>query len=601
MKITINNKHKSIPKGLIFELPSFCVLTGKNGSGKSHLLEAVANGSVAAVFICGEPAKVVHYVGYNGLNPQVDEQSDSAQIINTINGYWQQIQNFSQNYRQLMSQGNVYADIISQYLIPHYGPNPALYAAISRILKQSGKRFEDLTQDDVASNISFVDMTQSQLFFSQCALIFKAYHTRQLKNDFAKFRNSENPSLALPVLSKDEFITKYGPAPWELINDVLKRAGLPYQVQSPDVGDFELPYRLRLIDSVRGVDISVNDLSSGEKVLMSLALAIYNTSEGGSKPDLLLLDEPDAPLHPQFSKLLIDTLLETIVQKAGVNVLMTTHSPSTVAMAPEGTVYEIDRDTKMPREVSNSYAVEILTEGISFLKISFEKRRQVFVESRYDVQYFQRLYDILRRRHSFEYEPVFLEPHSGTSNCSDVIAIVEKLRASGSDLVFGVIDFDCSNRSTDAVFVLGDGARYAIENYLLDPLFVALTLIRYGRKGFNDFGVIGKGAYTDAGNLSQLECQTIIDNFVSLLGAPSDEILKVSLENGFAINYPKSILLLQGHEYEAKVRSAFVELNSISKGQGDSALKLGVLQVVGEFPQFLPVDVAETFKKVLGP
>ncbi|HGL4257195.1 TPA: AAA family ATPase [Burkholderia dolosa] len=32
-------------------------------------------------------------------------------------------------------------------------------------------------------------------------------------------------------------------------------------------------------------------------------------------PDLLLLDEPDASLHPEFSKLIVETLKETIVKK----------------------------------------------------------------------------------------------------------------------------------------------------------------------------------------------------------------------------------------------------------------------------------------------
>jgi hypothetical protein len=41
-------------------------------------------------------------------------------------------------------------------------------------------------------------------------------------------------------------------------------------------------------------------------------------------------------------------------------------------------------------------------------------------------------------------------------------------------------------------------------------------------------------------------------------------------------------------------------LNAISKGQGDAALKIGIMQVIEEFPQFLPSELAETFKEVVG-
>lgn len=600
MKVEVKANYKSIPRGISFDLPSFSVLTGKNGSGKSHLLEAIANQSSAKSYINGVELTRIHHVGFNGLNPQVDEQCDVNQVLANVKNWWNQINGIQQHYKQEINNGHVFQDVVTQYL-PRHGQNPVLHSIIARVLKQSGKKLDEIAEDDVLNNMSFIDIAQNQLFFSQCAMIFKAYHTRQVKNEFAEFRASKHGAPAIPFLSAEDFLRKFGPPPWELINDILKRANLPYEVTSPELGDFDLPYRLRLVDKQKNVDISVNDLSSGEKVLMSLALAIYNTKEGGSKPELLLLDEPDAPLHPQFSKLLIDTLLETIVKKAGVSVIVTTHSPSTVAMAPDNSVFEIDPETKIPRMVSNAHAVDVLTDGINFLRVSFEKRKQIFVESKHDVQYFQRLHNLLCRKYTFTYQPVFLEPHSGSSNCTDVISIVEKLRSSGSDLACGIIDFDCKNYSTNDIFVLGNGIRYAIENYLLDPLYVSLAMIRYGKKTFGDFGVGSKSVYTDAVSLVQEECQTIIENFIAIIGIAFEDLHPVVLENGMTLNYPKTFLLHHGHDYETKIQVKFAELNSISKGQGDSALKLGVMQVIEEFPQFLPAELLATFTKIIGP
>lgn len=599
MKISIAEKYKSIPKGIDFEIPKFCVLTGKNGSGKSHLLEAIAgaNRNLSVVQKDNFPTTNILLVGFNGLNPQINEQCEASQILGNVRNYWNQIINIQTNYRQAIDRGEIFSSV-EQYL-PRHGSNPVLYSVISNVLKRSGKNFEKLTENDVLAEINFNEITQDQLFFSQCALIFKAYHTRHIKNLISEFAASKPEGKHLSFLSQADFVNKYGPAPWDVVNEILNRAGLPYRVSIPEGVEYDLPYILRLVDVEKNVDISVNDLSSGEKVLMSLALAIYNSTEGGNKPDLLLLDEPDAPLHPQFSKLLIDVLTEVIIKKTGISVIITTHSPSTVAMAPEGSVFEIDRLTRIPRKVTNSHAINILTTGIEFLKVSYENRRQIFVESSNDVQYFDRLHAIFSRRHTFKFQPIFLEPHSGTSNCTDVINIVGKLRSSGSDLAFGLIDFDRVNLSNNSVYVLGDGKRYAIENYLLDPIFVILGLIKYGKKKFSDFGVQGKNTYVDAMTLTQAECQILVDSFLKDVGVCSGGIISVTWDNGFDINYSEEFLFHQGHEYEGKICQKFPELNAISKGKGDAILKIELLRVAEDFPGFLPIELMGTFNKVL--
>lgn len=88
MKITINQKHKSINPPCEFELPEFSVLTGKNGSGKTHLLEAMADNKKSQVLINGVVKKNVRYIGFNGLNPNIEETCDPQTIINHIKETW---------------------------------------------------------------------------------------------------------------------------------------------------------------------------------------------------------------------------------------------------------------------------------------------------------------------------------------------------------------------------------------------------------------------------------------------------------------------------------------------------------------------------------
>lgn len=595
MRISVIQKYKSIPAGLEFDLSDFSILTGKNGSGKSHLLEVMASPQFSQVMVDGKVLTNILHVGYNGLNPQVEERCDSIQLTQTANNWWNQLGGIIQHYRSNFLGRQVFEDIIRDYVNPHLGYDPVRNTVLRNILEKSGKNLEDITELDVYNNMTFAENNNGTLFFSQCAMIFKAYHNRWTKNKFNKFLLSEDDVKGLTFLSDEDFLKRNGPPPWNLINEILARANLPYEFPNPILGDADLAYHLKLIDKSTGTDISVNDLSSGEKVLMSLALAIYNSKEGGARPELLLLDEPDAPLHPEYSRLLIETVIETIVDRAGVKVVMTTHSPSTVAMAPDSSVYEVRRDTKTPTMLSNSRAVSILTQGIGFLRVSYEKRRQIFVESKFDVMYFEKLFDALARKHKYSYQPIFMEPHSGTSNCTDVMSIVEKLRNAGNDLAWGVVDYDGVNVSKDAILVLGERKRYAIENYLLDPLYVVLSLIRYGVAKYLDFGVTTQITYPDAAHLTAPECQTLIDSFIVRIGLKLDDLVSVSLENGYQLNYPQSFLMHQGHSYEIIVQEKFPELRSISRGQGDSALKLGLAEVIAEFPQFIPIEIGELF------
>lgn len=71
MQIKITTKHKSITPPCDFEFPDFSVLTGKNGSGKTHLLEAIADNKKSQVFVNGSLIKNVRYIGFNGLNPNI--------------------------------------------------------------------------------------------------------------------------------------------------------------------------------------------------------------------------------------------------------------------------------------------------------------------------------------------------------------------------------------------------------------------------------------------------------------------------------------------------------------------------------------------------
>ena len=69
-------------------------------------------------------------------------------------------------------------------------------------------------------------------------------------------------------------------------------------------------------------------MSSGEKVLISLVFYLYSSQEKNVFPKLLLLDEPNAHLHPTMTQQFLNVVKNVLVDKFNVRVIMTTHSPS---------------------------------------------------------------------------------------------------------------------------------------------------------------------------------------------------------------------------------------------------------------------------------
>ncbi|MBM9539067.1 ATP-binding protein, partial [Desulfobulbus alkaliphilus] len=92
---------------------------------------------------------------------------------------------------------------------------------------------------------------------------------------------------------------------------------------------------------------------------------------------MMLFDEIDAPLHPSMSRNVIHTITNTLVDGFGIKVIATTHSPSTVALAPEGSVHVMNPGRPGVHASSKAEALNILTVGVPTIAMSFDGRRQV--------------------------------------------------------------------------------------------------------------------------------------------------------------------------------------------------------------------------------
>ena len=593
MEVRVLKQHKSIVP-VEFELPDFCVLTGKNGSGKSHLLQAMADKNFSTIYrgVKEEELSIIKYIPFNGLNPNIQSNCQYLDLTHERKNEWNKIYSAIQQYNQNIEQNRRFGRDIYYFLPRNERP---IRSVLNKLIQQCGS-IDTVSEEAFNALYDVSEMSVSEIFSSQFASIFKLYHTRLEDNRYKAYRNEKYGDKYV-VLSEKEFSEIYGPKPWDLINSMLAKASLPYRVNNPEGQDREADFHLSLTDPERGINIDVNDLSTGEKVLMSLALAIYNTTEHNFKPHVLLLDEPDAPLHPEYSEVLLSAIYESIVQKANVKVVITTHNPTTVALAPEDSIFKMDRDLGKPVKVTKKQALNILTKDLDNLRISTDPRRQIFVENQNDVLYYER---IIRLLPDFRLRFQFLPPHTHNGcNCADVKNIVHALRDLGNDSVYGLVDYDNTNNSEEFIYVIGEQRRYAIDNYIFDPIYVFLLLVREQVIKTEDAG-LGSYTFTKLCLLNHEQMQNVIDFISCELGLDKGEKTTYQTINGDTFSVTKEYLTIQGHELESKIMNKWPQLNSIKKGKHDeSIMKIHVLdKVVQEYPEYLSCDFIDTFHHI---
>lgn len=592
MKVNIIKPYKSI--GIkTFGIPDFCVLTGKNGSGKSHLMQAMADNSYSTIVDeTDAPLSTIKYIPFNGLNPNVESNCQYLALTQNRKNEWHKISGAIMEFNQNRERNEQFGRDVFSFLPRNEKP---IKVAMHKLIEKCGS-IDNIQEDDFNQIYDISAMSATEIFTSQFASIFKLYHSRLEDNNYKSYRNEKFGEDHF-VLSDEEFVTKYGPKPWDLINEMLNNASLPYRVNNPEGQGREDDFHLSLFDPEHNIEINVNDLSTGEKVLMSMALAIYNTTENDHKPDVLLLDEPDAPLHPEYSKVLLSAVYDSIVNRAGVKVIVTTHNPTTVAIAPEDSIYKMDKEVGYPVKITQKQALSILTKELDNVRISTDPRRQIFVENQNDAEYYER---IIRQLPAFHVQLQFLPPHTKNGcNCDDVKQIVQLLRNMGNDSVYGIIDYDNHNEESDSVYVLGGSKRYAIDNYIFDPIYVGFLLVRENILSTTEMG-IGSYTFTKLSQLSHDEIQSIVDYVSSELGLNSGETINYSAQNTMSFSISKDYFTIQGHELEDKIINKWPKLNSIKRGKHDERIfKIFMLDyIINEYPEFLSIDFIETFNKI---
>lgn len=625
MNIIFKGKDKGLTDFSWINIPPLAILTGVNGAGKSQILNLVRGHISNGISAIKEPytkkqgnyeiqlsnieieRRGVLYWGPSGTHINLEHSSFGYQDLKFIVSFLKNdINNLQTENKKLLETEDNDDHSLGKNKLKHV-LNQKKTKIIEFIELETGKNRIDLSPADLSYYFPEDILLEDFDLFNQDSLDFIFFMYLYKKEASKRF------GLSLPLNEK---------APWDILNEVIIKANLPYQVTSPEeslilpifdnaLNDVETDrFKVQLVDPTNGENIGFQNLSSGERIIASLALLLYYTQNRNQKKNLLILDEPDAHLHPTLTKQFFDVINDVVINKYNGRVIMATHSASTVALAPNDSIFVMNKSGERIKKSTKDYALGILTAGVPSFSVNYENRRQVFVESQYDVIYYEKIHYKVESFLNPEVSLGFISSGESRtdkngkkiSNCDQVINITKTLRNAGNKFIWGIIDWDSKNNTSSNVKVLGDGQRYSIENYIFDPLLVAALLLREKIIKRHEIGLNAEENYTDFRDFSTERLQKISDYFIGKV-TPKFTIsdspnISVKLLNGKKIEVPQWYLHHQGHDLEDKILDIYPELNSIKKGK-EGALKLAIIdRIVDDIPTLISMDFVDTFKYI---
>ena len=450
INLKLPSRYKSLQEGFVWsDIPSFAVITGVNGVGKSQLLEAIKgrgnrdnnrgnNPSIAREITSSSgPVNLIFSENTTqsglSLNGLIEYVNNNDQRLLSIRNLDQQIvgcQSNIDNWRRRHSQStdrierlqlekNIrdFDEHIRNFQNQKINVNIYAYEEeLSRIARTLRKKVEDLTEDEIR-------------FFA-----IDNFETLTTVDELTRFVANENLRYMKRVTylsethqDKERESLVAQERPYQTINRIFRQYGFDYfEMLNPFPIDGKLDGEIRF-QGKEGEIIDYNSLSSGEQAIVQFVIWSYGQDFRGNRLNTMVLDEPDAHLHPSMCKMMVEIFTEMSAKKeiggGGIRIIITTHSPSTVAFTPEGSLFVMQREAdnkRVIRPTTSEAAVEILSDGIftfsramsSFTMISTSlKQNLVFVEGKTDVCHFTKAMQIL----GYDLDVEFFDMHDATT------------------------------------------------------------------------------------------------------------------------------------------------------------------------------------------
>ena len=407
MRIELQQAYKSIATLTTEDLPDVAVLIGRNGAGKTQILEALKEGhavvsgidlkdielydmtsyrvpnvnvgnrgfnqfgkATADAFLLAAPGKrppievaAEIFDQFAGEGEGESDDENRAQLVSSLMDEIRLMPDFAifpperdraSPYKEALFK-NVMRFFIpekserrrgKQASPPSFNGNQAVL--LGTAMKLTEKLPHELTRDDIMRASNYEGGTLSNVISG----VFAGYKVDQF---IWAHTQIETDSVAFTDLLA-RYREKY-PPPWEILRTILSEMrdaagddGL-FDFDFSDPGEYPLymgnyetfSFKAEMTNRTSGAKYEVDSLSSGEKILMALCLSSFNHYLGRRRPKMLLLDELDAVLHPSMVAALVTTLKSLFVNQ-GTKVLMTSHSAMTVAALDESDIFRVVRN-----------------------------------------------------------------------------------------------------------------------------------------------------------------------------------------------------------------------------------------------------------------
>ena len=626
LKLEVLTNNGPVTAQSIHGLPDFVIITGLNGSGKSTLLRAIESRKAKLTDSVGKALSVISIVdgftmsrveggvdrtGIHHWGLLEDAEGLRTQLLNDPNAlkffgeektdYWK---------RQL-------SDIGMMFSVENFGIET--HHLISRALMCS---LEHDNSNDFTATFKTLDLKPIvrdfliRNFQKNVRLDFLKisddYAHKIAQNDYKIYLEKIGRKVVERPLTAEQFENKYGRAPWAIGNELFEMWGLDL-IRTMPVGCLEGVTRVpaSICQKSSGIAVTPNALSSGEQTLLSLLSTVYRASILGSMPEVMLFDEPDAILNPALSKSLINILKDVVCSEFGVKVIMTSHSPTTVAAAPTGSHYLMEVPSRILKKSSKEEAIAQLFIGTPELTLLTEKTKQVFCESELDALCYRSLFRICQANHADRLNAGNLNfmaygktsDQRNNANRQQVEELVSKLVGSGNPIVRGLVDWDRSGAGEKpGVVISSKGLRYAKENTVFDPLFLGLYILKQKFDPTQKLKQSVGMPFSDFTNWTEKDRQVLVDevcvaveaNFANH-GVEGGEMNTVSYSDGKNARVPCFWMLADPHDLVSAILSTFPML----KAKHLDDLCCEVIEHVNVDTKVVLDETIETFNKLL--
>lgn len=622
-----------------------CLITGINGIGKSRLLNSIATGKTKLYLNNNEiPINEILLIDINELNPTILYPSGGVDktilLARSIMIFVEQIEDIEK-----------LPDSVHMQLEQMQRASLGVEIKVKEIVKRACSLFQIELHDlhikqlelSIYANNELSNGSLNEIFsnshLSLSQLTVNYYQAKECNDLLMTYYNKKYPNVKF--IDDQILFEKIGQkSPHivfnEIISDLFKGK---FKISDPKIKNSALEfYEPKLLDTNDNT-LNLKDLSSGEITIFWLVTKIFqafysNIGANSTKAKVILMDEPDAHLHPMM---IVDfyNCLKKLHNKLNIIFLFNSHSPTTVALADFNSIFKLKSLNNVDfslEKITKDGGISVLLEGVTQITINPENRREVYVENINDANIYELIYRKIKNKSKLnsditlsfttptskivdsqleqhiksiygddERVKLLIEKINGQGNCEQVIGTVTNLRKIGNKTATGLIDWDGKDRNTtDAVATLGKGYCYSIENVIYDPISIFAHVYKF--KGSSYFC----NCKNDASKNEILSNKDILQEIFDKI---MFDILNHENRRNHQINYMNNIILFADKDYyqtkgkiiEKKVLNTYPELKKLQAFDNHMTQMYNLLRyiTIEELDcEFINVVFEETFIKL---